>query len=68
MTVNGASLSLSAADTTYVYGNVGGGLVTYQVISPPGPIERFLNQLGHAMANNPPLAVPSVPRPRYGLF
>lgn len=61
----GASLELTAssgADRSYVYYNLGGGLVTYVTIQPPDAIQRFLQQVGNAIRHMPPCCGPLPPR------
>ncbi|NKI96968.1 RHS repeat-associated core domain-containing protein [Rhizobacter sp. SG703] len=62
----GSSMELSGVygdRNSYVYTNLGGGLVTYQIIKPPATWQIILEQLGQALRNAPPLFPPIGPRP-----
>lgn len=48
--MEGGSMSLAGERNVYIYYNTGGGLILYEVQT---PIQRFLKQLGSALANNP---------------
>jgi hypothetical protein len=61
----GSSMELSGVygdRNSYVYTNLGGGLVTYQIIRPPSGWDIIMQQLGRVIRNMPPVF--SLPGPR----
>ena len=61
----GSSMELSGLTgdrNSYVYTNLGGGLVTYQIVRPPSTWDIIMQQLGQAIRNMPPVFLPPGPR------
>lgn len=67
----GSSIELSNVNggpNSFVYYNLGGGLVTYETIRPPNVFERIVQQIIDGLKNMPPLfAPPTLPgsQPRH---